>query len=312
LTIKFKFSKKTKLQLGQELKSITRPNFFIVGHPRSGTTSLKAELNQHYDIFLYYAKSWKKNLGPFGFESSFKDDEEFLEEFRDVKEKRIGQKSGDYLSCPWSAEKIKKFSPDAKIIMILRNPIDFMYSLHASMLYRDTLEDIEDFEEALKMEEVRKKENSVTPLKYHPWLLYRETVRYPQQVKKYFEHFGEENVKVIIFDEYIKNKSVVLRDILKFLDVDENFEIKHVNTNAGRKYRSRKIHSVMMQNKFGIRGVLRNIPGIAKIYRKINHSEFKRKSLDPNLKKSLQMDLRNEIDELSLMLKKDLSYWYNN
>jgi len=300
--------------LNNNLESIKRPNFFFVGHTRSGTTSLKEELEQHPEIFFYYAKSWQKPNGPFGFESSFKNDEEFLEEFRGVKEKRVGQKRGDYLSCPWAAERIKKFSPNAKIIMTLRNPIDVMYSLHATMLYRETVEDIEDFGEALKMEEERKKKYGykVIPKKYHPHMLYRETVRYSQQVKRYFELFGEENVKVTIFDEYIKNKSSILRDILKFLDVDEDFEIKHLNTNAGRKYRSRTIHSAVMTNKFGVRGVLRNIPGSAKIYRKINNNEFKRKTLEPSLRKSLQDDLKKEIDELSLMLKKDLSYWYKN
>ncbi len=300
--------------MSNNLESIKRPNFFFVGHTRSGTTSLKAELDQHPDIHFYFAKSWQKPNGPFGFESSFKNIEEFLEAFRGVKEKRVGQKSGDYLSCPWAAERIKEFNPDAKIIMILRNPIDVMYSLHATMLYRETVENIEDFEEALKMETVRKKKYGykIIPTKYHPHMLYRETVRYPQQVKRYFELFGEKNVKVIIFDEYIKNKSSILRDILKFLHVDEDFEIKHMNTNAGRKYRNREIHSAVMTNKFGIRGVLRNIPGIAKAYRKINNSEFKRKPLDPSLKKSLQGDLKEEIDELSLMLKKDLSYWYKN
>ena len=300
--------------MSNNLESIKRPNFFFVGHTRSGTTSLKEELEQHPEIYFYYPKSWQKPNGPFGFESSFKNEEEFLEEFRGVKEKRVGQKRGDYLSCPWAAERIKKFSPNAKIIMTLRNPIDVMYSLHATMLYRETVEDIEDFGEALKIEEERKKKYGykVIPKKYHPHMLYRETVRYSQQVKRYFELFGEENVKVTIFDEYIKNKSSTLRDILKFLDVDEDFEIKHVSTNAGRKYRNRTIHSAVMTNKFGVRGVLRNIPGSAKIYRKINNSEFKRKTLEPSLRKSLQDDLKKEIDELSLMLKKDLSYWYKN
>ena len=300
--------------MSDNLESIKKPNFFYVGHTRSGTTSLKEELEQHPEIYFYYPKSWKKPNGPFGFESSFKNEEEFIEEFRGVTEKRIGQKRGDYLSCPWAAEKIKKFSPDAKIIMTLRNPIEVMYSLHATMLYRETVEDIEDFGEALKMEEGRKKEfgYEIIPKKYHPHMLYRETVRYPKQLKRYFDLFGQENVKVIIFHEYIKNKPSTLRDIFKFLDVDENFEVKSVNTNAGRKYRSRTIHSAVMTNKFGIRGMLRKIPGSANAYRKINNGEFKRKTLEPTLKKSLQDDLKKEIDELGLMLKKDLSQWYKD
>ena len=67
-----------------------------------------------------------------------------------------------------------------------------------------------------------------------------------------------------------------------------------------------------MNNKFGIRGVLRNIPGIANTYRKINNSESKRVPLNPILKKSLQEDIRKEVDELSEMLGKDLSFWYKN
>lgn len=284
----------------------------MVGHVRSGTTSLKEELSQHPEIYFYYPKSWKKPNGPFGYESSFENDDEFLEGFRGRKEKIIGQKNTDYLSCAWAAEKIKKKFPHAKIIMILRNPIDVMHSNHASMLYRMTIENIDDFGEALKMEETRKKENSITPIKHHPLLLYRESVRYPEQVKRYFEYFGEKNVKVIIFDEYIKSKSTVIEDLLKFLDVDEKFEIKNIHTNENRKYKSRMFHNIMLQNRFGIRGILRNIPGAANAYRKINNSEFKRKPIKPLLKKSLQEDLKEEIDELSLLLNKDLSYWYKN
>ena len=66
---------------------------------------------------------------------------------------------------------------------------------------------IERFWQTLSEEERKKKYGyKVIPKKYHPHMLYRETVRYSQQVKRYFELFGEENVKVTIFDEYIKDK----------------------------------------------------------------------------------------------------------
>ena len=192
--------------------SIKKPNFFIVGQTRSGTTSFQDELDQHPDIY-FLKPEWPKGKGHFGWVSDYKDDDEYLEQFANVNnERRIGERCNAYLYCPYTAERIKRFSPNAKIIMILRNPIDTMYSLHSSLLYRSTVEHIVDFEEALAAEPMRKKENFESPNKHDPRLLYREVVKYYTQVKKYFDTFGRENVKVIIFDDYMKNKSTILKE----------------------------------------------------------------------------------------------------
>jgi len=110
--------------------SIKKPNFFIVGQTRSGTTSFQYELDQHPDIY-FLKPEWPKGKGHFGWVSDYKDDDEYLEQFADVNnERRIGERCNAYLYCPYTAERIKQFSPNAKIIMILRNPIDKAYSTY--------------------------------------------------------------------------------------------------------------------------------------------------------------------------------------
>ena len=102
---------------------MTRPNFFIVGHTRSSTTSLEINLMQHPEIFVV------SNLkGYFGFQTHYKSENEYLEIFKNVKnEKCIGERNTDYLFCSSTASRLKKFTPNAKILLILRNPIDVMY-----------------------------------------------------------------------------------------------------------------------------------------------------------------------------------------
>ena len=292
--------------------SIKKPNFFIVGQTRSGTTSFQDELDQHPDIY-FLKPEWPKGKGHFGWVSDYKDDDEYLEQFADVNnERRIGERCNAYLYCPYTAERIKQFSPNAKIIMILRNPIDTMYSLHSSLLYRSTVEHIVDFEEALAAEPMRKKENLESPNKHDPRLLYHEVVKYHTQVKRYFDTFGKENVKVIIFDDYTKNKSTILKETLEFLEMSVDANIEYLNTNPSRKYRNRQIHQIMMENKFGIRGVLRKIPFTDKMYRKINNPPSKREKLNSMLKKKLQDELEPEIIKLSLVLNRDLTFWCKN
>lgn len=285
-----------------------KPNFFIVGQTKSATTSLKESLIQHPEIFIS-----KKGPGYFGWHKWYNNDDEYLKKFDGVSnEKMIGEKATDYLSCPDTAQRIKHFSPDAKIMMMLRNPVDMMYSLHASQLYKETFENLEDFEEALKAEEQRKKENADSPGKWDPHNFYREVSRYPKQVKTYFDVFGKENVMVIIFDDFVANPELTYKKILEFLGVDPTFKPVFVLHNAARRYRSRKLQSAMKKNTLGLRGVLNKIPGSSSAFRAINQPIRKQKTMNAELRKKLQKDVKSEVDELGKMLNRDLSFWCEN
>lgn len=110
------------------------------------------------------------------------DRETYLSWFKDVKDaKRMGEASVWYLYSKKAAEQIKEFSPEAQIIIMLRNPVDMLYSLHGQFLY-DLNKDIEDFEEALKAEEDRKRWLRIPSTAYLPEALYyREVARFSEQ-----------------------------------------------------------------------------------------------------------------------------------
>ena len=130
------------------------PNFFIVGAPKCGTTAMNDYLDQHPDVFMAH-----KELHYFGNDLQVKNrisEQEYLQHFKDaVNEKIIGEASVWYLFSATAAKEIKSFSPDAKVLIMLRNPVDVIYSLHSQHLY-DGNEDVLDFESALALDDERK------------------------------------------------------------------------------------------------------------------------------------------------------------
>jgi len=138
-----------------------RPNFFIVGAPKCGTSALFAYLNQHPQVFMAHLKE----LHFFGTDVRYPARptlDQYLLHFAKAREElRVGEASTSYLFSQSAAQEIRAFNPAARIVIMLRNPVDMMYSLHSEMLYWLN-EDIEDFEAALEAEEKRKVVENIT------------------------------------------------------------------------------------------------------------------------------------------------------
>ena len=205
-----------------------KPNFIVVGAMKAATTSLYTYLKQHPEIFMTKVKepmffnnfkqenkykiSGKKSKKP----TTLK---EYLAMFDDVKnEKAIGEASPAYIYNPQAPQLIKEHLSNVKIIAILRQPTDRAYSnyLHTKRADR---EDAATFQEAIELENKRIKDNW-SPL-YH----YIEKGYYSVQLKRYFDLFSEKNIKIYLFEDVVKNTKETLKDIFKFLEVDENVEI---------------------------------------------------------------------------------------
>ena len=300
-----------------------KPNFFIVGAPKSGTTALYHYLKLHPDIFLpevkephffgadlYFKKNWYNN-----------DEHQYLSYFEGAKnEKRVGEASTSYLYSLRAAEEIKKFSPKADIIIILRSPPDMMYSLHSEMLF-DCREDIHDFKKALEAGKKDKKKNISRRKNKRKWLYYRDAAKYSGQVKRYIDIFGPQKVHIIIFDDFIKDTEREYAKVLEFLKVDKikidfNKINTDTNTNPNKRARIWILQKFIEEPPSLLRTVSKYLIPQKTRYRfvkratKLNTKYQPRVPLDNKLRQSLLKEFRPEIDRLGRLIHRDLSFWY--
>lgn len=298
-------------------QKVREPDFFIVGAPKCGTTSLKAYLREHPEIFIpagpptephyFLPENHRKPLG----------ESEYYALFRAaVGAKRAGEKSVWYLSASLVPQRIKCFCPRAKIIVMLRNPVDMLYSLHAQLLFSAN-ENIVDFKQALDAEEDRWAGHRIPPGCFNPFqLYYREVANYAPQVKRYFDTFDRENVHVIIFDDFKNNTATVYRETLRFLGVDDSFTPDFKRHNQNTIARSGKLMYFRYNYPEFIRTIGRLLVpsvrlrhGLMQTLTKVNTKSLERPPMPQDLRLQLQQEFRRDVVRLSALLGRDLMHW---
>ena len=225
-----------------------KPNLFIVGQQKSGTTALHSFLNEHPDIYMSKVKEPHFFCRDFHEESDsyygsqlyypFRDEDSYLKLFsKATSEKIIGESSTQYLYSKVAAREIHKFNPDAKIIIMLREPASFLYSYH-NHLMTETMESEKDFSKALLLEALRKQGKHIGNRIMSPSLLYYSEIgNYYKQVKRLYETFNSSQIKVIIFEDFQGNNDKFYRETLDFLGVNSNFSANYRSVHARKKVR---------------------------------------------------------------------------
>jgi len=180
-----------------------KPNFFIVGAPKSGTTAMAAYLADHPQVFFSVPKEphYFATDMPGQQQMNTLDRYEILFKTARDEHKRVGEASVWYLHSSEAMANIKAHSPDAKIVVMLRKPVEMVYSMHAQHLY-STTEHITDFSEAWDYAATRKATGTVnreTALQNH---FYDEIAAYGTQLERVYTHFPRSQVKVILFDDF--------------------------------------------------------------------------------------------------------------
>ena len=205
------------------------PDFFIVGHHKSGTTALYEMLRSHPQIYmpdlkepLFFARELHPDLQPGHPQPDTLD--EYLELFAAAKPgQQMGEASPSYLRSRSAATRIAELAPDARIIAILREPASFLRSMHLELL-KDHMEIEKDFAKAIARE--RREQDTKPVLWYSP-----ERVRYVEQLQRYHEAFGADQVLVLIYDDFRADNEATISRVLRFLGVDESLPIDRSEAN---------------------------------------------------------------------------------
>ncbi|MGA8028860.1 MAG: sulfotransferase [Bryobacteraceae bacterium] len=293
---------------------MNKPDFFIVGAPKCGTTSLHSYLNQHPEIFMTPNKDINFFNGDIVGDRRDRcrwTVAEYLDQFAGANgHKRIGDAQVHCLASPLAPQEIKALNPAAQIIIMLRNPVDMMYALHSENVWC-TIDDITNFAEALRADEESDPQSKRQGLT-RPWLSYRDTARFARQVRRYFDVFGREKVHVIIYDDFSKGTPASYRKTLQFLDVRDDFQPEFEVVNSSHRPKSMRLqhfitHPPKVLHKIGTSRIRRFVSQSVLV--PLNTLYERRQPMDPNLRGRLLKEFEPEVEELSTLLGRDLSSW---
>jgi len=228
-------------------------DFFIVGAPKCGTTTLALNLDKHPDIIIsnpkephYFSSDLDTGI------SMASSDEAYLKKFYpdNVDDNNLlGDASVWYLYSEEAIKRIKAYNSQAKIIILLRNPAKAAFSLHQQMIFENQEDDM-DFHSAW-----RKSDSRFNLLKYpkkmtlDPKLVaYKHVFSFYDQIKRVYRYFPEKQILILKQEDMRSNSSKILSDVFKFLNLKP---INVVFTNANKSfYLKNKFMATVLRTTF--------------------------------------------------------------
>jgi hypothetical protein len=318
------------------------PDFFIVGHAKCGTTALYEMLRRHPQIHMpakeprFFAMK-DIRLEPGGSDRQNVHEKGDTQDSQEVSGRRprtldgyralfadaradqlIGEATPAYLRSSLAPERIASVQPDARIIAILREPTSFLRSFHLQSV-RGYNETQSDFQKAIALVEPRREGRSLPRLSRTPWdLLYTDHVRYVEQLRRYERAFSREQMLVLIYDDFRADNDGTIREVLRFLDVDDTVPIDAVEANPTVHPRSQLLNELVHAVGVGRGPVSRTLKGAIKTVtpaapRRAAFHAVKRQLVfaappepDEELMRELRVRFKGEVQAVSEYLDRDL------
>lgn len=285
------------------------PNFIVVGAPKAGTTSLCHYLSEHHQVFMsvpkevnYFSQEEIEAQGLYYKSFKVRNLAEYEKLFDNAKGKKaIGEGSVSYLFYPNTPEKIQKSIPHAKIVILLRNPVERGFS-HYLMDYRLGLVDL-TYEEIV----YKSVEHKNIDLYYQQYV---EVGLYHGQVKRYFDIFGPDGVKIYLQEDFRQDPESVISDLYDFLNIDKSFMPKtRIEHNVFSIPKSKFIRNLYASSS--VRSCASSIiPSAIKRYLLYTLFEQEKKPvLRPETKRYLLEAYEPDVNKLAQLIGRDLSVW---
>lgn len=301
------------------------PDFLIIGAGKSGTTSLYMYLRQHPEIFLPRVKEpnfygyENKTPRDFGealgevrhFTESITNFDAYINLFRNALPGQLkGEMSNTYMYHDQAPERIQHYNPDMKLIAILRQPAERLYSRYLHLARENRLP-TRHFSDCRNKSSIWWKRNDLINEGF-----------YYRNLKPYFERFPAENIRVFFYEDLNKDASAMLLEIFQFLNVRTDFQPNL----DGRFNQSGFVKNQLLDRIYGQNGLITSgfkalFPAyivdkakrnyyLQKTVNNLRGRNLKRPKPDPDILNWLTTEVyADDIKQLGQLLNKDLSHW---
>lgn len=297
------------------------PNFLIIGAAKSGTTSLYHYLRQHPNVFMptvkeprffAYADDPPAMNGPGDKRTNEAAGAVYtLDAYRQLfadatTEAAVGEASPNYLYSPTAPERIREHLPDARLIAILRNPVDRAYS-HFLHLVRSGREPLRDFGAALDAEPER-----IAAGWEWSWH-YQRMGFYGKQIARYLDHFDREQLTVYLFEDFKADPVALTQDIFRVLGVDDalvpNTSMRYEKSGVPKSDRFQRFlldpdHWIRRLSRYVIPEAVRE-----RLLIRMKNVNLEKPPLEPAVRERLVAAYRDDVLRLQDLIGRDLSAW---
>jgi len=298
-----------------------KPNFFIIGAPRCGTTSLAAWLSEHPNVYMSPIKEphlYSADLPKYKAVKSKKEYDLLFKEADPSRHYAVGEASVFYLFSRVAVPQIEREYPGAKYIVMVRNPVDMAYSFHEQLLVSGD-EHIRDFARAWELSPERRQGRAVSRWCRDPKVLdYQSVCKLGEQLERLFRTVSRERVLVLVLDDIKENARREYLKVLDFFGVPDDGRTGFPVHNPAKEWRwpwLRIVTRVMRNASRCIKAAL----GIPTIYGTGLLNALERLNIRYRPRPPMPLDLRQELEEyfrqdvllLSELLQRDLlAQWF--
>lgn len=298
------------------------PDFFIVGHAKSGTSALYRMLREHPQLHMPRKEPSffvPELLGGRRYPGGIREYTELFAGARD--DQLIGEATTWYLWSHTAATRIAEVQPGARIVAILREPASYLSSLHLQFLRTD-VETEPDLRRAISLEGERMEGRRLPRNSTRPQLLfYSDHVRYVEQLRRYEQVFPSEQILILIYEDFRADNEGTVRKVLRFLGADDARRVEKVEVNPSTGVRSPRVNELMRSLYLGGGPAARAARGAVKALstQRMRHgamATLRRRQADrpPEPDAALMLELRrrfhDEVEALGEHLGRDLvSFW---
>lgn len=273
------------------------PDFLIVGAPKAGTSALFAYLDRHPAIYLppekevhFFDNEWDRGIAW------------YMSVFADAGDRLAGEATPTYLADPDAVDRMAETVPDARLIVVLRDPVGRAHSHY--WMQQAKFPDRHGFEELVRAE-IADPEGFAAPGAHHRYL---HKSLYLPQLQHLTERFPRERLLVLLFEELRADPEGVVRQVFRFLGVDDTVVPDNLgaNVNPTRPVRSIRLRRAMLRFKAWKRLPRRVADTVDRLNRRPGYPP-----LDPDLRRDLDAWFAQHDADLARWLGRDLSTWWS-